>query len=317
MRLEPQTRSLLEQMRASGAPPLCDLPVAQARAALAQMSSTLDLELTEVAEVQDTRIPVPGGTIPVRVYRPFASDQALGLLILFHGGGFMVGDLDTHDRMARFYARQTGAVVVSVGYRLAPEHRFPVGVEDCYAALVWAAAHAAGLGADPGRIAVTGDSAGANLAAVMAVLARERGGPAIAFQALVYPAVDLDPQADYPSRRLYAEDYFLTARDVAWVTANYFDDAAAQCPDPRASPIRAPDLAGLPPALVVTAGFDPLRDEGRAFAERLAAAGVSVEYRCFEETIHGFFSFAGVLDAGREGLALVAARVRLALQQPS
>ncbi len=314
MALDPQTQALLESMRAAGAAALCDLPVAQARIVLAEMSRRLDLDSIELPEVTDCRVPVDGASIGVRIYRPRPRGPVLPLLILYHGGGFVAGDLETHDRVARYYAREADAVVVSVDYRLAPEHCFPAGVEDCYAAVVWAAAHAGDFGADGTRLAVTGDSAGGNLSAVVCQLARARGGPAIAFQALVYPAVNLDPQVDYPSRLEFAENYFLTGRDIEWVTANYLDDAAIQCRDPRASPILAGDLSGLPPALVVTAGFDPLRDEGRAYANRLAAAGVATEYRCFEGTIHGFTSFAGVLDAGREGLALVADRLRTVLR---
>ncbi|MBM5812371.1 MAG: alpha/beta hydrolase [Gammaproteobacteria bacterium] len=300
-------------MRTSGMPPMCDLPVGQARAMLAELSGRSDIERIELPEVRDLPVPVSGGTITVRVYRPEPPGRRLPAVLLFHGGGFIVGDLDTHDRMARYYAREADAVVVSVDYRLAPEHRFPTGVEDCYAALCWVAAQAGSLGIDPGRIAVTGDSAGGNLSAVVSLLARDRGGPAIALQALVYPAVDLTAEADWPSRREFAAGCFLTARDIDWVRAHYFADAAAGSRDPRASPWLAADLRGLPPALVVTAGLDPLRDEGHAYARRLSVAGVATEYRCFSGTIHGFLSFGGLLDAGREGLALVAARLRAAL----
>lgn len=310
---DPQTQALLEGMRASGAPALAGLPVDQARAMLAELSRRADIEAIELPEVTDERVPVRGGSIAVRVYRPRPSGPMLPLVLLYHGGGFIIGDLDTHDRMARYYAREADAVVVSVDYRLAPEHRFPTGVEDCYAALGWAATQASRFGADAGRIAVTGDSAGGNLSAVVCQLARSRGGPAIRFQALAYPVVDLTGQADWPSRREFASGYFLTASDIDWVGANYFDDADVQGHDLRASPILDRDPRGLPPALVVTAGFDPLRDEGRAWAERLTAAGVAAEHRCFEGTIHGFLSFGGVIDAGREGLALVADRLRGAL----
>ena len=310
---DPQTRALLDGMQASGLPALCDLPVDQARGMLAEVSRRSDIECIELPEVSNQRVPVAGGSIGVRVYRPRPRGPVLPVVILYHGGGFIIGDLDTHDRMARYYAREADAVVVSVDYRLAPEHRFPTGVEDCYAVLGWVAANASRLGADAGRIAVTGDSAGGNLSAVVCQLARDRGGPAILFQALAYPVVDLTAQADWPSRREFADGYFLTARDMDWVTNHYFDDAAVQSQDPRASPLLAASLGGLPPALVVTAGFDPLRDEGRAYSERLAAGGVATEHHCFEGTIHGFLSFAGVLDAGREGLALVAKRLKGAL----
>lgn len=294
-------------------PAMAGMPVGQARAMLADLSQHTDIERIELPEVRDLQVPVQGGTITVRVYRPDPPGRRLPAILLYHGGGFILGDCDTHDRMARYYAREADAVVVSVDYRLAPEHRFPTGVEDCYAALGWVAAQAGSLGVDPTRIAVTGDSAGGNLSAAVSLLARDRGGPAIVLQALAYPVVDLTAGADWPSRSQFADGYFLTARDIDWVRGHYFDDAGVLTCDLRASPWLAADLRGLPPALVITAGFDPLRDEGRAYAERLTAAGVATEYRCFDGTIHGFLSFGGVIDAGREGLALVAGRLRGAL----
>lgn len=313
--LDAQTQALLDSMRAQGAPALCELPVGEAREALAALSRTLGPAPQSVHEIEDRRISGPAGEIPVRLYwpRPVGAEEPLPIVLHYHGGGYMAGDLDSHDGIARWYCRHADAIVVAVDYRLAPEHRFPAAVEDAYAALRWAAEHALDIGAEGERVAVTGDSAGGNLSAVVCQLAAARGGPEVAFQALVYPAVDLAPDADYASRREFAEGYFLTARDIEWLTGLYFDDVAEQARDPRASPMRAASLAGLPPALVVTAGFDPLRDEGRAYAERLAAAGVAVEHRCFDGAIHGFLSFAGVLDVGREALALVADRLRRAL----
>src|SRR5688572_10432932 len=240
---------------------------------------------------------------------------ALPILVLhFHGGGFIAGSLDTHDSIARYLARHADAIVIGVGYRLSPEHRFPAAVDDAYAAVSWATAHASELHGDAGRVAVTGDSAGGNLSAVVCQLAKERGGPRIAFQALIYPAVDLDSRTDFPSRSEFGGgDHFLSTRDMAWFASMYLTDVERQVGDPRVSPLAARDLRGLPPALVVTAGCDPLRDEGKAYADRLAEAGVPVEYRCVEGTIHACMSFAGAIPAGLEMLTLVASRLQAAL----
>lgn len=318
LQVEPQTRALLDKMSPSGAPlSMSDLPLEAARAALQELSRTLGAEPGAIARTEDRNVPGPNGPVPVRIYWPVAgtAGAAPPILLLFHGGGYALGDIDTHDGMARYYCAAAGVVVVNVGYRRSPEHKFPAGFEDCYAALQWAADHGAEIGADPARIAVTGDSAGGNFSAAICLAARDRNGPSIAFQALVYPAVDLSRDASYPSRSaLGGGEYFLSLKDIAWISGMYFSDPAREGQDTRASPLLAKDLSGLPPALVITAGLDPLVDEGRLYHERLAAAGVASEYRCFDGTIHGFLSFAGVLDAGREGLALVAERVRQALR---
>jgi acetyl esterase len=313
MRLDAQTQALLEKMQTSRAPPVHRSTVAQARAMMEKSSAMLGPPGPEVAEVADLAVPVDQGAIRVRRYRPPSSGagRPVPVLLMCHGGGFVVGDVATHDAIARTYCALAGVMVASVDYRRAPEHPFPRAVEDGYAALCWLAEHAGEWGGDPQRIAVTGDSAGGNLAAVMCQLARARGGPDIAFQALVYPVLDHSPDADYASRSEFgAEGEFLSERDMAWFADHYFAGADGEREDLRASPILAQSLAGLPPALVVTAGSDPLRDEGRDYAERLAAAGVSAEYRCFESTIHGFLSFAGVLDVGREALTWIGERIR-------
>ena len=211
--------------------------------------------------------------------------------------------------MARYYCAHGGVIVVSVDYRRSPEHKFPAAVDDCFAALSWAAGHGDELGGDTTRIAVTGDSAGGNLAAVVSLLARDCGGPVIAAQILAYPVVDMHLDADYASRTKFGDgDYFLSRNDMAWLTDMYLE-RPDQADDVRASPMLAEDLSGLAPALILTAGHDPLADEGRAYGERLKAAGVPVEHVCFEGTIHGFLSFAGALDAGKQGLARVARRL--------
>jgi len=316
MRPDPQTQALLDQMAAAGTPPLCELPVAAARAALQALSRTLDVTRSGVGRTEDRDIPGPNGPIPIRAYWPStkSTGAALPILLLFHGGGYALGDIDTHDNIARYYCAHAGVLVINVDYRRSPEHKFPAGVEDCYAALLWAAGHGDEIGANPARIAVTGDSAGGTFSAALCQAARARNGPSIAFQALVYPALDLSGGASYASRSaLGGGEYFLSLKDIAWIREMYFADPATEGMSPMASPLLAADLRGLPPALVITAGLDPLLDEGRRYHERLVAAGVASEYRCFDGTIHGFLSFAGVLDVGREGLALVADRVGKAL----
>lgn len=318
MNVEPGTRALLDQLAAAGGPAsLCDLPVDAARAALAHLSHTLGVPPADVARTGDLSVPGPNGPVPVRIYWPVmaAGSPPPPILLLFHGGGYALGDIGTHDTMSRFYCARAGVVVINVDYRRSPEHRFPAGVEDCYAVLQWAAAHGGEIGANPARIALTGDSAGGNFSAALCIAARSRGGPVVSFQALVYPAVDLSTGAAYASRAaLGGGEYFISNRDIAWIRDMYFTDPDRDGQDVLASPLLAEDLRGLPPALVITAGLDPLLDEGRLYHERLVAAGVPSEYRCFDGTIHGFLSFAGALDIGRAGLELVADRVGAALR---
>jgi acetyl esterase len=238
----------------------------------------------------------------------------LPLVVHYHGGGWVVCNLDTHDAICRFYCKHVNAIVVSVDYRLAPEHKFPAAVDDSFAALRWAVDHAREIGGDPNRVAVTGDSAGGTLSTVVCQLAKAAGGPKVAFQALLYPAVDLDLTADYASRRQFGGgEYFLSTADMQWFTSSYLSTPARDVKDPRASPLLNPDLTGLPPALIVAAGCDVLLDEGKAYAAKLARAGVPVEYRCFDGTIHAFASFSGAIPMGIEAMALVASRLRQAL----
>jgi acetyl esterase len=266
--------------------------------------------------VEDRRIPSPGGGLAIRLYVPRAlgPHDILPVVVHYHGAGWVAGDLDTHDAVARYYARHVDAIVVAVDYRLAPEHPFPAAVDDAYTAALWAADHAREFSGDASRLAVTGDSAGGNLAAVVCQLARDRGTPRVAYQALLYPAVDFDPGGAYPSRQAFGGgEYFLSVADMDWFRARYLPEPGEQVKDPRASPLVAADLRGLPPALIVLAGHDPLRDEGQAYADRLSAAGVPVECRCFEGTVHAFVSFAAMIPAANEALAFVASRMRAAL----
>lgn len=313
MSLDRTTEALLKRMSDMGGPALHELPVEQARIALKGLGDANAIAKTDIYNSFDQNIPGPSGAIPVRTYWPRAraEGERLPLLILYHGGGWMAGDIESHDTIARYLCRRGEVVVVSVDYRLAPENKFPAGVEDCYAALEWVVENAAAIGIDARRIALTGDSAGGNLTIVMSLLARARKGPDIAFQIPVYPCVDCRASADYPSRKKFGNgEYFLSSADFAWINGNYFT-AADEEKDFRASPIVATDLSGLPPALLITAGYDPLCDEGAVFADRLREAGVPVEYHCYAGTIHGFLSFAGVLDAGRDALDLIADRLRV------
>jgi len=263
-----------------------------------------------VHHVEDREVPGPAGAIPARLYRP-AADGPLPLLVYFHGGGWVLGGLASHDSVCRSLANGAGCAVLAIDYRLAPEHRFPAAVDDCYAATEWAAANAATLGADPKRVAVGGDSAGGNLTAVVAQLARDRGAPSLRFQLLVYPATDAG--YDTPSYHENATGYLLELDGMRWFYDHYLGGASDRS-DPRASPLRTRDLRGLPPALVITAEFDPLRDEGERYAVRLREAGVPVTLHRYDGMIHGFFAMGSVLDQGKLSVAEAAAALRAALR---
>jgi acetyl esterase len=313
-RLDPEVRVLLEAIEAQGAPPLESLPPEEARKAAMEGLKEVAGEPEQVAAVQDLRIPGPGGAIRLRVYTP-EGEGPRPSLIYFHGGGWVVCDLDTHDVVCRAIARRSGAVVVAVDYRLAPEHKFPAAVEDSYAATLWVAANAGRLGIDPRGIAVGGDSAGGNLAAVVSLRCRDEGGPALALQVLVYPVTNL-ASFDTPSYRDFAEGYYLTRAEMEWFRAHYLarlEDGA----HPHASPLLAPDLRGLPPALVITAECDVLRDEGEAYAKRLAEAGVPVTCTRYPGMIHAFFSMPGALSEGRKAILQVATAVRGMTSRPA
>jgi len=281
---------------------------AQARAAFEQMRLPLPVE--EVAHVEDRTVPGPGGAIPVRVYRPATAATPAAALVWFHGGGWVIGSLDSHDGLCRALANKTDAVIVSVDYRLAPEARYPAAAEDCYAATRWVAENGAAIGADGARIAVGGDSAGGNLAAAVSLMARDRSGPALRHQVLTYPVTDHD--FERPSYRDNAEGYLLTRGAMQWFWDHYVPDRA-QRNDAYAAPLRAEKLVGLPPATVITAEYDPLRDEGEAYAARLREAGVPTVATRYDGQIHGFVSLFEVFEQGKAGVAQIAAALRAAL----
>lgn len=289
-----------------GAPPLHTLSVAEARAASA--ASRVKPETPEpVARVEDLSIPGPAGEIPVRLYSPDPREQ-LPTVVYFHGGGWVLGDLDSHDPLCRALANRAGAAVVSVDYRLAPEHKYPAAAEDAYAVALWLNQHATEWGADPTRIAVCGDSAGGNLAAVAALMARDRGGPELRAQALIYPVTNCDFEVE--SYRANGDGSMELSEDgMRWFWRCY-TRSPAEAAEPYASPLRADTLIGLPPALVITADYDPLRDEGEAYAARLERSGVPTELVRYDGVIHGFVGQLAAFPEGRQAVDRIAAFLR-------
>lgn len=279
-----------------------DATVEERRAAL-RRSTALGMPVRTGVHVTGRRIPGPASEIPMRIYRRFGTTESAPAIVYLHGGGWAVGGLDTHDASCRLLADESDCLVVSVDYRLAPEHPFPAAVDDAVAAYRWVHDHSDELGVEPGRVGVMGDSAGGNLAAVVAQVTRDTDVPPPTAQGLVYPATDMLMRE--PSHQLFAEGFFLTKPAMDWYRDQYLPDRADR-ESPLASPLLAPDLDGVCPALVATAGFDPLRDEGRRYAERLADAGVPVRYRCYDDMVHGFFRM-GVLPAGMARAAEICA----------
>jgi acetyl esterase len=313
MAAQEQLDALLSSLIAAGRPSSMSLPRPQGLGNFTELARWLAGPSPAPAG-EDMTIPGPAGPVPVRVYRAELAAgspryrSARGAAVFFHGGGWVLGGLDSHDTLCRELAARAGVALVAVGYRLAPEHPYPAGLDDCAAATRWVAAHAADLGADGSRLAVVGDSAGASLAAGVAMLARDDGDVAVTLQVLAYPA--LDPAMDTASYKQNADDPFLSRGEMEAYWSYYLGDSA---PDRLAAPALAPDLAGLPPAYVLVAGRDVLRDEGAAYAERLAAAGVPVRLRRFDDMVHGFLLCTAWLDAARAGVAELAAVLRAGL----
>ncbi|MDR3637036.1 MAG: alpha/beta hydrolase [Isosphaeraceae bacterium] len=301
MPLDPQAKTFLEQLALQPGPTLATQTPAQARAQMRAGTPLLGAP-PPVAGLRDLVIPGQEGDLRIRVSTP-EGPGPFPALVYYHGGGWVTGDVETHDALCRALTNAAQAVVVSVDYRLAPEHPYPAAVEDSYVAAVWVASHAEELNVDPARIAVGGDSAGGNLAAVVALKARDVGGPRLALQVLIYPITDCD--FDVSSYVENADGYLLTREAMIWFWNHYVPDGARRT-EPYASPLRAADHSNLPPALVLTAEYDPLRDEGEAYAARLAQAGVPVTITRYSGMIHGFIRRYGMFDQGREALAEVA-----------
>ena len=307
--LDPQARALLDLMEKNGIPQVWQQTPTEARQSYRERRFFSQEEPASDVQAMSLSAPGPLGPIPLRAFRPSLApkDAALAVLVYFHGGGWVIGDLDTHDVLCRQLAREAQVVVVSVDYRMGPEYEFPAAVEDCWAATCWIAEHGSSLGMDSSRLAVGGDSAGGNLAAVISLMAREQAPhPKLAFQLLIYPATEMD--AGTESMRANGEGYLLTSRSMQWFVKQYFGDRAnsADIKTWRASPLLAASHAGLPPALVLTAGFDPLRDEGRMYADKLSAAGTPAQYVCFERQIHGFVTMSRVIDEAKTAVSLCA-----------
>ena len=287
-----------------------DDPVAT-RASNRELTASLDEPDVHVAEIRPLSVPGPAGVIPARHYRPSATDGPAPLLVFFHGGGFVFGDLDTHDAACRLICRDAGVHVLAVDYRLAPEHPAPAASDDAYAAYLWARAHAVELGADPRRVAVGGDSAGGCLAAVVTRLARDAGQPVPSLQWLIYPVTDMRGLAR--SRTLFGDGFLLTKHDMDWFQDTYLKGSGLEATDPLVSPLLAEDVSGLSPALVVTGGFDPLRDEGEQYAAKLREAGVVVDQRRMPGMIHAFLNLnvlgGGVAAANTEMISALRAHL--------
>jgi len=312
--LHPQAKFLLNLMIERGVPPTHTLCPADARSFYRDRRAVTQPAPPEIAETRDLEASGPLGPIPLRLYHPMPAAQrssAPPVLVYYHGGGWVIGDLDTHDTLCRQLANASGCAVVAVDYRMGPEHRFPAAVDDCIAATRWVRDHAKDLGVDGERMAVGGDSAGGNLAAVVAIAARDAGDLPIAYQLLIYPATD--QRRGWPSHTSNGQGYLLTKESMDYYHDHYIPDKAQDL-DWRASPLLHPDLSKLPPTLVLTAGYDPLRDEGLQYSHKLTEAGNRATHINFERQIHGFITMGKVIDEANAAVAICAAELRRAMQ---
>ncbi len=307
-RLAPEVKAFLGRARSAPIPPI-SVETVQAMRQFALSTATRIERKAFSGKIEETAIPGPGGAIPVRVYTP-EGDRPLPVLLYFHGGGWLLGGLDTEEDTCLGLAKRTPCIAVSVDYRLAPEHPYPAALEDCFAALLRVAEHGLSPAADPLRIAVGGESAGGNLAAALTLMTRDRKGPAITFQALFYPATDLT-DATTQSAKDFGDGFLLGSRDMEAVRAMYVPEKK-DWSNPYVSPLLAPDLSLLPPALVVTAGCDPLKDEGKAYALRLSEAGVQAKCVCYEDMIHAFLLLFKRSRSRQQALDTAAAALRAA-----
>jgi acetyl esterase len=308
MSLNPVMKAILDQMAAQPAPKMWQMSPSDGRMAFTALMQFAGPQNVPIGAVANVKAMGPHGDIPLRSYTPVAAAKGpLPTLVFYHGGGFVIGDLDTHDGLCRIIANESGARVIAVDYRLAPEHKFPAAVDDSYAALAWIAAHASEFEVDPNRIAVGGDSAGGGLAAVIAQMARDRGGPKLAYQLLLFPVTHMG--CETRSMRERAEGFFLEKATLDWFYDHYMGKGGDRS-DVRASPLLAGNFAKLPPAYVMVAGYDPLHDEGIVYAEKLKSAGVSVMVADYPDLVHDFIYMQAVLPQAGQALRAAAAALR-------
>ena len=310
MPVDPQVQAYLDQMASLNMPALSSMTPEVVRQQIAE-SLAIFGEGEAVAHVENRTIPGPAGEIPVRIYTPEGSGP-FPVLVFFHGGGWVVCTLDTHDGQCRSLTNGAGCVIVSVDYRLAPEYKFPAAPEDCYAATKWVAEHAAEIGGDASRLAIGGDSAGGNLTAVVAQMARDKGGPRLVFQLMIYPATDFTAQN--ASKQENREGYDLSVDDMTWFTNHYLNSKEDEL-NPLASPMLTKDLSDLPPALIITAQYDPLRDEGEDYGRRLQEAGVPATISRYDGMIHGFFGMSAMFDKARVAVSEASQALRAAFER--
>jgi acetyl esterase len=305
MALDPQVKAILEEDAARGLPPYIELEPVAARRQMLDLSPPVEPQLA-ADRIEERLIPGPQSDIPLRLHYPH-SDPPYALLVYYHGGGWVIGDLDTHDALCQALAKTSQCLVVAVDYRLAPEHPYPAAIEDAYAATCWAADNAVSLHADPKRLAVIGDSAGGALATVVSMMARDKGGPEISLQVLIYPITDYN--FDTPSYSKNAQGYMLSRELMQWFWNHYLEDITV-AGHPYVSPLRAQNLDGLPQAMILTAEYDPLCDEGRAYAQKLQANGIDTTYSHYEGMIHGFIRMTTRLDQAKKALEEVSNKIK-------